>query len=126
MLMLYIKLIAGALIISLIGGGYWYVSHLKKDLDDTKTALVQETMNRLQAEHQQASLVKQIEEVAVMAQQIHGELKHFQNQAAEQKGVFDRHDFNMLLQKKPGLIAKRMQRKTVELFDLLQDAVNDD
>jgi uncharacterized protein (UPF0335 family) len=62
-----------------------------------------------------------IEKIAV----IDAERAAARDQVQAMQALFNGHDFNNLLQKKPGLIQNRMQKATIKLFKEMESEIND-
>lgn len=76
------------------------------------------------AETHSAVQATQIDQYTTKIAQIGTERAAARKQVRELQALFNGHDFNDLLQKKPGLIQNRMQKGTKQVFKEFEDEIN--
>lgn len=93
------------------------VANLVQDLTiaEIEKQEAEETIARIEADKRR--LEQLYADTVVVQREIRAEIR-------EQKAIFERHDFNRLVQAKPGLIETRANRATQERFDELETAFN--
>jgi len=107
-------------LLAAVGGGYYYVQKLQADLETARANAI-----RLEeAVKTSEQSLRLMEETAAKMAELNAELT-VNLQKAEQYGdelrnTLQKHDLTALATKKPGLIEKRMQNATNQLWDDLE------
>lgn len=113
----------------IIGGtiyaGYAYVTNLQEEnaqltADKAKLTIATELLER-----EKRTLLEEQEAAEEAVTELNKELSAARQEAKQSQVIFQEHDFNALLQKKPGLLEPRMQRATDSLLRELEQASND-
>jgi uncharacterized protein (UPF0335 family) len=76
------------------------------------------------SEAKSALAATQVDQFIEKMAEIDAERATARKQVQEMQALFNGHDFNNLLQKKPGLIQNRMQAATIKLFKEMEDEIN--
>lgn len=121
-------LILWALTAAAGGVTYLWQSNQLKDLQAQNQGLIIQVSvaesNLMAAETQRAVQATQIDQHTAKIAQIVTERAAARRQVQELQAIFNGHDFNNLLQKKPGLIQNRMQTGTNKIFKEFEDEIN--
>jgi len=118
------RLYALGIIASIAVGGAFFIERYVNNLRETREQMIEENqLLRLTAEQNQQTIEK------LLADQQRIELLNRQlieqNRAAEQvvndlRGLFDEHDLEHLAYEKPGLIERRINDGTKQVFDRIE------
>jgi uncharacterized protein (UPF0335 family) len=118
------------LVTAVAGGGMylWQSGHIK-DLQLDNQALTIELgvaeSNLVVSEAKSALAATQVDQFIEKIAVIDAERVAARDQVQAMQALFNGHDFNNLLQKKPGLIQNRMQKATIKLFKEMESEIND-
>lgn len=118
------------LVTAVAGGGMylWQSGHIK-DLQLDNQALTIELgvaeSNLVVSEAKSALAATQVDQFIEKIAVIDAERAAARDQVQAMQALFNGHDFNNLLQKKPGLIQNRMQKATIKLFKEMESEIND-
>ena len=108
------RLLAGA------GGGILYVKNLKANLDLAKANVAKLESAIETSEASLALLKKDNARLNDLADQLGVDLKKSEQYGDELRATLNKHDLTHLANKRPGMIEKRMQDKTNELWKDLE------
>jgi mevalonate kinase len=121
---LYIKLIGAGAIALVIFFGYQYVTNLQEAnaaLEKEVTAL---TISKIELEQERAQVVEDLAAVRVDMEVLNQEFKEAEESKNELIRLFADHDFEKLVKAKPGLITRKMQKATDEIFKEIENESN--
>ena len=113
-ILLVVGLLAGA------GGGLFYVKNLKANLELAKANVAKLEVAVETSEQSLALLKADNERLNKITDQLNVDLKKSEEYGDELRATLNKHNLTHLANKKPGLIEKRMQGKTDELWKDLE------
>jgi septal ring factor EnvC (AmiA/AmiB activator) len=118
---LYVKLLGAGAVALVIFFGYQYVTNLQ----EANAALEKEvtelkiTKQKLEAEREQVK--EDLANVRVNLEEVNQKFKEAEQSKNELIKLFADHDFEKLVAAKPGLITRKMQRATEEIFTEIEN-----
>jgi len=111
-------------VVALGAAGYYYVQKLQNDLETAReNVAVLETAVAI-SEETVSTLERNIEQNAVLNRQLQEDLQRAETYLDELRATLQRHNLTQLATLKPGLIEKRMQDATDQLWDDLRDVTD--
>jgi len=120
MLRIYILAGVALVILSVVTGGYFYVSNLQEDLEFAKTELTSVTSAFEQQELVLSELQTQIEFQKVLREELQQKFTNARKQPIQTKKLFAEHDVEKLMRAKKELMTKRMRKATEKVFKELE------
>lgn len=119
---LYIKLIAAAAVLSIIGLAYWHYTTLLDQIQEMQgTIATQDTAIKLK-ETELAIVKKDASRVNKATEELNASMQAVQGSVESTRALLAGHDLNNLMEKKPNLLSRRMQKGTVERFKSIEEA----
>lgn len=118
--------IAGALIVTLAGAAWWYVTTTQAEIE----ILTANNAVLVSANEQNVATVNKLREDIVQEQQALADLTERLRRSEEYRDqlikLFRKHDLTRLATSKPGLIEKRINDGTAKVFDDLESLTRAD
>jgi len=111
-------------VIALGVAGYYHLKKVESDLETARENVVKLETAVAISEETVSTLQRNIETNAVLSRQLQEDLQRAETYADELRATLQRHNLTHLATQKPGLIEKRMQDATDQLWDDLR-AVTD-
>jgi len=115
-----IKIAFVLVIIGLAGGGYLYVQKLQNDLETARANVAKMEVAVQTAEASVETLRAENVRIGELNGQLTSDLQKAEQYGDELRATLQRHNLTHLATKKPGLIERRMQGATNELWDDLE------
>jgi hypothetical protein len=107
-------------LIGLAGGGFLYVKKLQSDLETARANVAKMEVAVQTAEASVKTLQEENVRIGELNGQLQSDLQKAEQYGDELRATLQRHNLTHLATKKPGLIEKRMQGATNELWDDLE------
>ena len=122
--MMYIRIMIITAVLTAAAGGYWYVTKLQSDLETARANVAKmETAVKL-SEDSLRLMESETKRLNEMNLQLSADLQKAEQYGDELRNTLQKHNLTQLALKKPGLIEKRMQNATDELWTDLADITN--
>lgn len=118
---LYLKLLGGAAVALVIFFGYQYVTNLQKEnvrLEKQVTAL---NISNQELEAERENVIEDLKSVREDLEVLNQDFKEAEEDKNALIKLFSDHDFGKLVAAKPGLITRKMQRATDEIFKEIEN-----
>jgi len=106
--------------LGIAGGGYMYVQKLQSDLETARANVAKMEVAVQTAEASVKTLQEENVRIGELNGQLQSDLQKAEQYGDELRATLQRHNLTHLATKKPGLIEKRMQGATNELWDDLE------
>jgi len=106
--------------LGIAGGGYMYVQKLQSDLETARANVAKMEVAVQTAEASVATLQAENVRIGELNGQLTSDLQKAEQYGDELRATLQRHNLTHLATKKPGLIERRMQGATNELWDDLE------
>jgi uncharacterized protein HemX len=107
-------------ILSVAGGGIYYVQKLQSDLETARANVVKMEEAVKTSEASLRMMEETAAKFAEMSVQLQEDLQKAEQYGDELRNTLNKHNLTHLANKKPGLIEKRMQDATNKLWDDLE------
>jgi len=106
--------------LGIAGGGYMYVQKLQSDLETARANVAKMEVAVQTAEASIKTLQEENVRIGELNGQLQSDLQKAEQYGDELRATLQRHNLTHLATKKPGLIEKRMQGATDQLWDDLE------
>jgi uncharacterized protein HemX len=106
--------------LGIAGGGYMYVQKLQSDLETARANVAKMEVAVQTAEASVKTLQEENVRIGELNGQLQSDLQKAEQYGDELRATLQRHNLTHLATKKPGLIEKRMQGATDQLWDDLE------
>lgn len=106
-------------------GFYFHYSNLVENLDLAKEKITKLEVSLESEQTKNAELSRQQAENKQNITELNEKLSQERVKTQSVRRLFADHDFENLVQKKPGLITKLMQKATIKRFKSIEDGINE-
>lgn len=113
-------------VIGSAGAGYFYVKKLQSDLETARANVAKMEVAVQTSEASLQLLQDETKRLNELTAELGDQLRKAEQYGDELRNTLQKHNLTHLANKKPGLIEKRMQNATNQLWDDLADITNPD